>query len=831
VGDIDGDGAPEIVVGCHDSRLYAYEADGSAVAGNWPRDLGSIVASSPALGDITGDSAAEIFVGANNGRLYGLHGDGSPIDTLFTLSDVSSSPAICDADHDGIAEVFVGSSDGGIHRFKTWTSQMNTDCQPWPMFRHDDHRTGNLAYLGPRTICVPDEYATIQAAINAATDGDWICVAPGEYYESLVIEGFDFLVIKTGCCDDVCGWATVDPPTSVPAVRFNNVGSGVRFEGFVLTGGTCGMSLSDSDPQIRNVTIYGNENGIELSNSSPALVNSVVADNDMYGIYLSGSSCPVLNGNIVSGNFRGIYGATACCVDAHYNDVWGNTVNFGGACSGQWPPDQNMSQDPKYAGASVADYHLCVDSPCIDRGDPDSSECDPDGSRNDMGAYGGPQACQDYPSYAKGLKAVAESTVVSLTWDGNSTAESVSYYIVYRDTALGFVPDAGKHYRDVYGTSLTDTVGLNTRYAYNIAAVDNHCYQGGYSVSIQAETCPLREGVLTASYSWGCPVENSIRGNVVAKGVGLRGTGTGSIVLTGIPAEAHIVKALLYWDWSPYVSLNGVRVGATTVGRDHGVSGYRADVAHVVNGNGTYVVSVDGASDGASLVVVYEDSTMARRAITINDGLESEGPGSGGNFDNTYFAYDQQDSVYACYIVGGGTAGLSEAYYYNLQMVAADSADGSDGASWDTDWISIHPLAAKPPPGQFGASAHIVEITDSLNWVAVVNVGLLLPAGVSDRDDAAEHSWALAPVKPNPSGSTMVVEFDVPKGGGKISLVVYDVAGRLVRTLVDGSVSAGRHSIDWDATRHQGMQVSPGIYFIRMEAGSYRATKKVVMLD
>jgi flagellar hook assembly protein FlgD len=60
--------------------------------------------------------------------------------------------------------------------------------------------------------------------------------------------------------------------------------------------------------------------------------------------------------------------------------------------------------------------------------------------------------------------------------------------------------------------------------------------------------------------------------------------------------------------------------------------------------------------------------------------------------------------------------------------------------------------------------------------------------------------------------------------------MVYDAVGRLVSTLVDGRVDAGRHTVEWNATNGQGDQVSPGIYFISMEAGSYRATKKVVMV-
>jgi hypothetical protein len=457
---------------------------------------------------------------------------------------------------------------------------------------------------------------------------------------------------------------------------------------------------------------------------------------------------------------------------------------------------------------------------------------DPDGSRNDMGAYGGSRACQDYPSYVKGLKAIAESAIVRLTWDANAQSESVSYYIVYRDTVSNFMPDATKHHRDVTGPSFADTVGLNKSCAYRIAAVNNHCYEGGYSVPITVETASLREGRLATSYYWGCGDESYIRGSVVAKGVGLKSTGSGTIVLAGVPQGANLLKTLLYWDRCPYVLLNGVRIGATKIGTDDGVSAYRADVSHIVNGNGTYEVATDGWSDGASLVVVYEDSTMdSLRAITINDGLDNEGHGSGGGaFDTTYFAHDQQESVYVCYVVGGGSAGLSDAYLYNGQPLALNACDATDGASWDTDWYLVPPEFVRPQPGHPQCSADVIEYTDSLHWIAAINLGLLLPAGVSNKNDGADYSWALAGVTPNPSGSASVVQFDVPEGGGTVSLMVYDAGGRLVSTLVDGRVDAGRHTVEWNATNGQGGQVAPGIYFIRMEAGSCRATKKVALV-
>jgi flagellar hook assembly protein FlgD len=66
---------------------------------------------------------------------------------------------------------------------------------------------------------------------------------------------------------------------------------------------------------------------------------------------------------------------------------------------------------------------------------------------------------------------------------------------------------------------------------------------------------------------------------------------------------------------------------------------------------------------------------------------------------------------------------------------------------------------------------------------------------------------------------------------GPASIRVYDVAGRLVKTLVSGTAEAGPHNITWDASDNGGRRVGAGVYFYRMDAGSWRSQRKVVFLE
>jgi len=66
--------------------------------------------------------------------------------------------------------------------------------------------------------------------------------------------------------------------------------------------------------------------------------------------------------------------------------------------------------------------------------------------------------------------------------------------------------------------------------------------------------------------------------------------------------------------------------------------------------------------------------------------------------------------------------------------------------------------------------------------------------------------------------------------GTRVSLRVYDVQGRMVRTLVDRNEPAGPHTVVWDGTDDSGRRVSSGTYFARIEAGTFREQARVVFV-
>ena len=85
---------------------------------------------------------------------------------------------------------------------------------------------------------------------------------------------------------------------------------------------------------------------------------------------------------------------------------------------------------------------------------------------------------------------------------------------------------------------------------------------------------------------------------------------------------------------------------------------------------------------------------------------------------------------------------------------------------------------------------------------------------------------------PNPANPQTKLIYVLPQtaNGARVSLRVYDVSGRLVRTLVSRNETAGAHASVWDGTDDSGRHVSSGAYFARIEAGTFTQQEKILIL-
>ena len=196
------------------------------------------------------------------------------------------------------------------------------------------------AFVGPAKAAsflrVPEDFSTIQAAIDAAPDGATITVAPGRYTENIDFLGK--LLLLSGAGPD----SVIDGAGRGPVVRFvNGEGPASVLDSFTITGGLAtqgaGIEIENSSPTIvRNVIVDnaasgvgsgifvggsaaqpaifnnllmfnvgvngGDPHAIQISGSSPRIVNNTLVRNDSNAILTSGSGFPEIRNNILARN-------------------------------------------------------------------------------------------------------------------------------------------------------------------------------------------------------------------------------------------------------------------------------------------------------------------------------------------------------------------------------------------------------------------------------------------------------------------------------------------------------------------------------------------------
>jgi len=89
----------------------------------------------------------------------------------------------------------------------------------------------------------------------------------------------------------------------------------------------------------------------------------------------------------------------------------------------------------------------------------------------------------------------------------------------------------------------------------------------------------------------------------------------------------------------------------------------------------------------------------------------------------------------------------------------------------------------------------------------------------------------LLPNYPNPFNPTTTIIYDIPGNNNSyVSLIIYNISGQAVKTLVDERQQAGRYSIDWDGTGDFGLPLTSGVYICVLTANNYQCIRKMTLV-
>jgi hypothetical protein len=565
-----------------------------------------------------------------------------------------------------------------------------------------------------------------------------------------------------------------------------------------MPGGELIGAVMNADPELSvSGSIFasnGNDHCFSLISADAGTITGSTFHNNtsFYSIDLAAGS---LENSIFSWNYAsspGIGGFTASCTNCWFNFLdW----EFG------MPPGAgNLAVDPIYCDADSLDLTLYEGSPCLPEANPGCGL---------IGALG--QGC--VPSitllYPNGGESFAEGDSVSILWEGGiGTTVDIDLLRdgqVCESIASGLA-DSGQFdwiattcAREYSGYSIRITINGLASWDESDADFEVHALRLGDLVDI----APDQGGQLRVSWPR---------------------------TYNDAPGTPYTVTSYSLW--------RRVDDRERLLAHSTGGAGEAQPLVEYPPGNWDWVATVPASGqDGYSLVSpTLCDSTAEGGICWSAFFLSAQTPDPFVYFvslpDSGYSADNLHPAPPANFLVSYGEpdgnglswdeSGEPDFDYFNIYRGDADSFEPSEanrihqtsGTNWaDTAGGAGHhyKIAAVDFSGNEGEAAGPDATTGS-------------PGGLPEV-------FALHQNNPNPFNPATEIRFDLPIASKRVTLTIFDVAGRTVRTLHDGPMSAGRHSVAWRGRDDRGRGVSSGVYFYRLDSPGVGQTRKMLLLQ
>lgn len=267
--------------------------------------------------------------------------------------------------------------------------------------------------------------------------------------------------------------------------------------------------------------------------------------------------------------------------------------------------------------------------------------------------------------------------------------------------------------------------------------------------------------------------------------------------------------------------------------------------------NDLLAVFWDDLNPDAEGSIYYLNDTTENRFIVQYDGVYLYGTETPQTFEvilysdgDIIFQYQDVADSESCTIGienGAGDDGLQVAYnepYLQNEMAINFSTDFS------VSWLEVSQLGGMVVPGEsmelvlsldshgltdgeYQAGITIVS-DDPANETVEVPIELTV-SSLSSVEDYLPQSVLLSGAVPNPFNPATEIEFSLPKEA-LVRLEVYDLSGRLVRSLHSGMIGAGYHSVRWFGNNNQGQAVASGKFFARLLVDGQVMVKPLVLI-
>jgi hypothetical protein len=212
--------------------------------------------------------------------------------------------------------------------------------------------------------------------------------------------------------------------------------------------------------------------------------------------------------------------------------------------------------------------------------------------------------------------------------------------------------------------------------------------------------------------------------------------------------------------------------------------GIRVNQDAVNNGKIQYFPAICVDSTGAIDVLYYDDRNTTSDSSQVYISRSTTG-------GDTWYDFQVNDETFHPQAIAGAAQG------YQGDFISIASARNNLFPVWMANYTGRYQI-----------------------WTTIIDIDLI---GVKKISSEVPSDFELKQNYPNPFNPKTIINFQLPMFSN-VKLIIYDILGREVTTLVNGQLQHGSYEVTWDATNHPS-----GVYFYELTSGSFKETRKMVL--
>jgi len=706
-------------------------------------------------------------------------------------------------------------------------------------------------------IRVPEIAPTIHSAILISVSGDTILVSDGEYYETISMAGKNIVLMSENGPENTIINGT-DGLTTV--VLMSGWGAAVdnKISGFTIKNGNYGI-YTDFDyggrlHTVENCIVSDNTRGIHAQGPGQwQILNTLFIRNDFgfsNGYY--GHNCTIVNStfdNTIDIEFTPGYGTTVgldiynSILTGQINGADLNPINLyycnyveGNLGTNANDIEGNIIVNPLFVDIENNNYNLSYTSPCINSGhvdldgdgiiwETDEDDQDPDATRMDMGAYYLHHTTFSFPQIEL---LTGDTTLIPLSLDfhPDSSFSSAAITITGYQDQIEFLGIESENSLTgdaswMYQSNESDSLGIVwSAGSTGIPQSGVFCYFKFYvPITTSSGIVPL--SIVSAYLD-----EDLNYPTIINSGeISVYEIAYGDVSQNGVisPYDASLIlKYLTETD-----SLSDQQMLNANVSLDESISAL--DASLILQYGVGIIESLPYDTTMGSLLAVG-DIGMEDGAFTMGEIVEVPlylTNGSNILSFETEISFDADVLIFSDIIWSDGLGEFTiESNLTDGNLLFAGAGSLPDGQN---NVLATLQFTLNENFSGTETTVSMNQIRFNENEIIVNGASATLTEVLSVDDIVTPEVFALHQNYPNPFNPTTTLRYDLPEDS-QVKIMIYDLMGREVKSLVNIQQNAGYKAVVWDATNNLGQPVSAGMYLYRISAGDFYSVKKMVLL-